>query len=314
MRPFNRFLHLILFLATVVLAGGCIGITQSEQLPEPLPHALKGYELYSWQAPDGNWQYTLVTGSNRLKSAEELTTGDDTETSDGWVKLTATGLDALLDLLERLPAGEQIFWHDASSPAPTGAEPGLFRLPEERVVAEVEQQCRALDLQLTVRATENADDASTRESLPEPALEAVLELPESLTGGETVPLTFTLINHERDPLYVLKWYTPLEGVAGKIFRVTHNGQGLPYQGILAMRGDPGPENYVLLPPGEPVTATVDLAQDYDFSEPGTYTVTFLSPRISHVALTEADMAQTVDELGPVTIASEPITVTVGTGE
>jgi hypothetical protein len=81
-----------------------------------------------------------------------------------------------------------------------------------------------------------------------------------------------------------------------------------------MRGDPGPENYVLLPAGGAETATVDLAQAYDFSEQGTYTIAFLSPRISHVARSEADMAQTVDELGPVTIVSNTVSISVVAGE
>lgn len=81
-----------------------------------------------------------------------------------------------------------------------------------------------------------------------------------------------------------------------------------------MRGDPRPKDYVLLAPGTFVTAEVDLAQAYDFSEPGTYSITFLSPRISHIARSEADMAQTVDQLGPVTMPSNTVTVAVETGE
>jgi hypothetical protein len=123
-----------------------------------------------------------------------------------------------------------------------------------------------------------------------------------------------LINHEPHSLYVLEWYTPLEGIAGEIFWVERDGKPLPYQGILAMRGDPEAENYRLLPPGGAVTATVDLAPAYDFTEAGVYTVAFRSPRISHVARTEAEMAQTVDELGLVPIRSNAATVMVDIGE
>lgn len=267
--------------------------------PSSLPHSEKGYELYSWEEQEGDlWHYTLVTGTNRQKTAEELTAGEDMLTEDGWVKLSVTGTEALLQLLARLPAGEQIFWHGAVA-APAGAEPGQFRLPEETVVDTVDARCHELGLELSVVADE---------------LEAILALPETVLTGEPVTLTFTLLNHADYPLYVLKWYTPLEGIAGKIFHVTGDGQVLPYEGILAMRGDPGPENYVLLAPGGSATATVNLAQAYDFSEPGTYTVTFLSPRISDVARTEAEMAETVDELGPVTIVSNTVTVTMLPGE
>jgi hypothetical protein len=52
---------------------------------------------------------------------------------------------------------------------------------------------------------------------------------------------------------------------------------------------------------------VDLAEGYDMSEPGEYTVKFLSPRISHVARSEAEMAATMEKLGPVQIPSHEIT-------
>ena len=127
-------------------------------------------------------------------------------------------------------------------------------------------------------------------------------------------MTFNLINHAAHSLYVLNWYTPLEGIAGEIFQVRRDGRLLPYQGILAMRAAPRPEDYVYLVPGASPTAVVDLAQAYDFSQPGTYTIRFISPRISHVARTEAEFAETVDDLGPVPMPSNAVTVTIGIGE
>ena len=43
----------------------------------PLPHSFKGYELYSWQQ-DNQWNYTLITGTNRDKTVEEIITGNNT--------------------------------------------------------------------------------------------------------------------------------------------------------------------------------------------------------------------------------------------
>lgn len=146
---------------------------------------------------------------------------------------------------------------------------------------------------------------------PESELRATLEAPASLPNGEAVTVKFTLTNNTAERLYVLKWYTPLEGIAGKIFRVERDGQVIPYQGMLAKRGAPSPKAYVLLEPGESVSAAVDLATAYDFSKAGEYTIEFLSPSISHVARTEAEMAKTVDDLGPVQIASSRVTVEIG---
>jgi peptidyl-Lys metalloendopeptidase len=141
-------------------------------------------------------------------------------------------------------------------------------------------------------------------------LSATLEVPSSLPDGKAVRLTFTLTNHSAERLYVLTWYTPLEGIFGEIFRVGRDGQAIPYEGPLVMRGDPLPENYVLLDPGASVSAELDLATAYDFSQAGDYTVEFLSPKISHVAKTEDGFATSVEDLGPVDIPCNPISLTI----
>lgn len=147
----------------------------------------------------------------------------------------------------------------------------------------------------------------------EVGLRAILEVPAALPTGEVVNLGFTLTNHSDTRVYVLKWYTPLEGLAGEIFSIARNGQVIPYQGILASRETPSPDAYVSLDAGESVSAEVDLATAYDFSEAGEYTIKFLSPRISHIARSEAEMAKTLDDLGPVQIPSKSVTVEIGQG-
>jgi hypothetical protein len=142
----------------------------------------------------------------------------------------------------------------------------------------------------------------------ETGLSAHLEMPESLTIGKKINLKFVLTNDSDTPLYILQWYTPLEGIGGEIFRVTYEGRPVPYQGILASRTPPTAEAYVLLNPGESVSAVVDLAEAFDFSKAGAYRVQFISPRISHVALSETEMASTMEELGPINIPSNEVSV------
>ncbi len=78
---------------------------------EKLPHSLKGYELYSWEE-EGQWHFTLVTGTNRLKTIEELTSEGDFISETGWVKIQVVGADAIKDVLSRLLEGESVFWCD----------------------------------------------------------------------------------------------------------------------------------------------------------------------------------------------------------
>lgn len=158
-----------------------------------------------------------------------------------------------------------------------------------------------------------ADSAAEREQTQPPAngrLQASLEAPAELPHGAPVKLEFILTNNSASALYVLEWYTPLEGIAGEIFRIERDGEALPYEGILASRVAPSGDAYLRLEPGESASAEVDLATAYDFSRPGTYTISFISPRISHVARTEAELARALDELGPVRIPSNQITITV----
>jgi hypothetical protein len=43
---------------------------------------------------------------------------------------------------------------------------------------------------------------------------------------------------------------------------------------MAKRGDPAKESYRVIEPGESLEARIDLAEGYDVSRPGTYTVAF----------------------------------------
>jgi len=55
----------------------------------PLPRSMKGYELYSWQE-QGQWHFTLITGTNRNKQLEEIISDGNTVSEDGWVKIHVT--------------------------------------------------------------------------------------------------------------------------------------------------------------------------------------------------------------------------------
>ena len=145
-------------------------------------------------------------------------------------------------------------------------------------------------------------------------LRARLEIPHTLPLGEPVKVQFHLVNDSNEDLYVLNWFTPLEGIGGEIFHVKRDGEIVPYQGILASRDDPTPDSYVLLGPAEVAWAEVDLSEAYDFSIPGTYTIEFISPRTSHVARSQAGMARSLGELGPVEIPSNEVMVAIGAAD
>ena len=78
--------------------------------PEPpLPQSMKGYELYSWLQND-QWNYTLITGTNRDKTTEEIVTAGYTVNTDGWVNIHVAGLNSIEQVISLLPAGEFVTW------------------------------------------------------------------------------------------------------------------------------------------------------------------------------------------------------------
>jgi len=93
--------------AALEQAGKLTGTPQPEVVA--LPRSLKGYELYSWQH-EGRWHFTLITGTNRNKTAAEILSREPLVTGDGWVHIHATGVDELKATLSRIPEGEFVMW------------------------------------------------------------------------------------------------------------------------------------------------------------------------------------------------------------
>ena len=92
--------------------------------------------------------------------------------------------------------------------------------------------------------------------------------------GERIEIDFTLYNHTDDSLFFLSWYTPFEGIKGKIFEVEFGGEELPYLGPMIKRGNPIFEDYIVIAPSDKIVTRVDLLPFYDFSIPGEYKVGF----------------------------------------
>ena len=72
---------------------------------------MKGYELYSW-LEDSQWHFTLITGTNRNKTLEEIISNANTVSEDGWVHLHVVGVEAIKVVLSRVPQSDFILWLD----------------------------------------------------------------------------------------------------------------------------------------------------------------------------------------------------------
>lgn len=95
-------------------------------------HSMKGWELYSW--PDGNiWNFSVLIGTNRIKSYEEVTTN----------KIIVTGKDSLKLLIDKFPENESMFWHGKGwlERCWGGNYYGNLSLPDSNIVSEIKDYC-----------------------------------------------------------------------------------------------------------------------------------------------------------------------------
>lgn len=114
-----------------------VSLTAQGQTPQG---AMNGYELYSWKIK-GHWYYSLLPGTNRLRTYDEIT-------APGSVRRDAAGLKAEL---QKLPKGEQVFWR---SDAPAGAGKSAagqllnVKLPSRQRIKSIKAICDKMGVEL----------------------------------------------------------------------------------------------------------------------------------------------------------------------
>lgn len=125
-----------------------VGVLEVLEWDEEFPESAKGYELYSWLEVD-EWHFTLISGTNRNKTVEELLSPENVLTQDGWVKITVSSAQALKLVLDNLPGSEEIFWLDGARVEGTG-EDIPFGFPSEEILQEIRQYSDLLKLELHI--------------------------------------------------------------------------------------------------------------------------------------------------------------------
>lgn len=116
---------------------------------DKLPHSMKGYELYSWQE-DNQWHFTLITGTNRTKTMEEITSEEDSISESGWVKARVEGVGATKNVLSRLPQGESVFWCDELHIGQTAGTDIEIQLPPEQITDIIKEHAERCGLDFVI--------------------------------------------------------------------------------------------------------------------------------------------------------------------
>jgi hypothetical protein len=117
---------------------------------EKLPRSFKGYELYSWEE-EGQWHFTLITGTNRIKTIEEITSKGDFISETGWVRVQVIGVNAIRSVLSKLHQGEEIVWlaRPRSGQTPPGDVALMF--PPEQIIDSIKEHAEQSGLDLLVQ-------------------------------------------------------------------------------------------------------------------------------------------------------------------
>lgn len=93
-------------------------------------------------------------------------------------------------------------------------------------------------------------------------------------ASQDVFVTVTISNPTKNPVKVLKWFTPVDGVEEPLFVVTRDGQPVAYVGPLYKRPAVTNQDYISLKAGESISSTVNLGDYYDLSGSGQYEISY----------------------------------------
>jgi len=107
------------------LLSGCG--TASQPTATPFAESMKRYELYSWQ-DGGQWKFSVLVGTNRVKTLEEIKSAD----------VVLAGVEAVKSALERMPEGQYIIWSSKET----------LSFPPEDIIKQIEQTCKDEGLKL----------------------------------------------------------------------------------------------------------------------------------------------------------------------
>ncbi|MBC8005545.1 MAG: hypothetical protein H7X84_08715, partial [Verrucomicrobia bacterium] len=97
-------------------------------------HLMKGWELYSWANGD-DWNYSILPGTNRVKSYKEVIAN----------KTTVVGKDSLKLLLDKFPTNEYISWI-----VRVQGDGGNLALPDQATMDEIKNYAAQKELKLTI--------------------------------------------------------------------------------------------------------------------------------------------------------------------
>ncbi|MEY4098840.1 MAG: hypothetical protein RL300_11 [Pseudomonadota bacterium] len=112
---------------------------------------------------------------------------------------------------------------------------------------------------------------------PQDGIEVRLSVPNPVIRGDVdVMVGVTVTNTTRHPVKLLRWQLPSEEPEGALFHIERDGIAVSYSGPLIKRPAPGPNDQILLGPGQSLSYQIELTGAYDLSRNGRYSIEYLS--------------------------------------
>ncbi|HUS33440.1 MAG TPA: hypothetical protein VMZ53_33290, partial [Kofleriaceae bacterium] len=121
----------------------------------------------------------------------------------------------------------------------------------------------------------------------------------------------TITNVSDHDVQLLSWYLPDAELQEPLFELSRDGQPVRYIGPIYKRAQPDASDYVTIAPGASLTRTVNLANFYDLSTTGNYTVavTLDNMRLRNTAGFISATVSTHIDAHPVVIQGKPVRTT-----
>ena len=127
----NKLFVLIVFIGVVLLIS--IGCNPQRQDRSERP-AFKGMELYSWQDEDGQWLFSIMLGTNRVKTISEVQT-------------SPIDISDVKRQFCEMVRGEQVFWMESVQDTTTGESYTFPQVPDT-IVHEIQAQAESCGIVL----------------------------------------------------------------------------------------------------------------------------------------------------------------------
>jgi hypothetical protein len=123
-----------------IIAGLILLLIAGAAQAQDRQSAMKGYELYSWKVK-GTWYYSLLEGTNRSKTYEEIMLKKNLRIGD----------TALKSELKKIPKGQEIFWMSDAPPNIEKPKSGQWidlKMPSRKRIKSIKAYCNKLGVKL----------------------------------------------------------------------------------------------------------------------------------------------------------------------